>query len=51
LLLPLISIPLAVRLVRTVWRESGRPLNLALKGTGQLHLLMGILLSVASLIG
>ena len=51
MLLPLASLPLAVRLLRSVWREQGRPLNLALKGTGQLHLLLGVLLSAASLLG
>lgn len=45
--LPLLTLPLAIRLVRTVVAPSGGPaLNLALKGTGQLHLLFGILFAI-----
>ncbi len=44
-LLPLLSLPLAWRLVRAVWTQEGRPLNAALKGTGQLHLVFGLLLA------
>ena len=39
--LPLLSLPLAVWLVRFVSRTEGRPLNQALKRTGQLHLVFG----------
>ncbi len=49
-LLPLLTLPLAIRLVRRVYREEGRPLNLALKGTGQLHLLFGVLYALGLLI-
>ena len=38
-LLPLLTLPLAVSLVRAVFGEQGRPLNRALAGTGRLHLL------------
>jgi 1,4-dihydroxy-2-naphthoate octaprenyltransferase len=38
-----LSLPLAAWLVRYVWRTDGRPLNQALKRTGQLHLLFGLL--------
>jgi 1,4-dihydroxy-2-naphthoate octaprenyltransferase len=46
-LLPLLSLPLAIWLVRFVSRTEGRPLNLALKRTGQLHLLFGVLFAAA----
>ena len=49
-LLPLLTLPLALRLARFVWRESGRPLNAALKGTGQLHLLFGLLYAASYLL-
>jgi 1,4-dihydroxy-2-naphthoate polyprenyltransferase len=49
--LPLLSLPLAVWLVRYVGRTSGRPLNLALKRTGQLHLLFGVLFALALWLG
>lgn len=41
--LPWLTIPLAVKLVRSVFAQEGRPLNAALAGTGRLHLLFGIL--------
>ncbi|NLG71775.1 MAG: 1,4-dihydroxy-2-naphthoate polyprenyltransferase [Chloroflexi bacterium] len=41
-----LSLPLAVRLVRMIWRVSGRPLNEALAGTGQLTLLYSLLFSL-----
>lgn len=45
--LPLLTLPFAVRLVRTVVASTDGPvLNVALKGTGQLHLLFGILLAI-----
>ena len=44
-LLPLLSLPLLFRLLRTVRTVSGRPLNAALGGTGQLELVFGILLT------
>jgi 1,4-dihydroxy-2-naphthoate polyprenyltransferase len=45
--LPLLSLPLGVWLVRFVGRVEGRPLNQALKRTGQLHLLFGLLFAAA----
>jgi 1,4-dihydroxy-2-naphthoate octaprenyltransferase len=49
--LPLLSLPLAVWLVRFVGRNEGRPLNDALKRTGQLHLLFGVLFAAALWLG
>jgi 1,4-dihydroxy-2-naphthoate octaprenyltransferase len=49
--LPILSLPLAVALVRYVNRTQGRPLNLALKRTGQLHLLFGVLFAAALWVG
>jgi 1,4-dihydroxy-2-naphthoate octaprenyltransferase len=49
--LPLLSSPLAVQLVRFVGRTDGRPLNQALKRTGQLHLLFGLLFAAALWLG
>ncbi len=46
-LLPWLTIPLAASLVRLVATEQGRPLNRALKGTGQLHLLFGLLFALS----
>jgi 1,4-dihydroxy-2-naphthoate polyprenyltransferase len=45
--LPLLSVPLAIWLMRFVGRAEGRPLNQALKRTGQLHLLYGVLFAAA----
>jgi 1,4-dihydroxy-2-naphthoate polyprenyltransferase len=41
--LPLLTLPLAVKLVRLVFTATGRPLNGALAGTGRLHLFFGAL--------
>jgi 1,4-dihydroxy-2-naphthoate polyprenyltransferase len=49
--LPLLSLPLAAWLVRFVSRTDGRPLNQALKRTGQLHLLFGVLFAAALWVG
>jgi 1,4-dihydroxy-2-naphthoate polyprenyltransferase len=49
-LLPLLTLPLALPLVRTVLDEQGRPLNRALAGTGRLHLLFGILFAAGLLL-
>lgn len=50
LLLPILSIPIALHLVSTVLRGAdGRRLNEVLKGTAQLHLLLGALLAVGIL--
>ena len=48
--LPWLTLPLAIRLVRLVWTAEGRPLNRALVGTGQLHLIFGALLAVSLLL-
>ena len=49
--LPLLSLPLAIWLVRFVSRTDGRPLNQALKRTGQLHLLFGLLFALGLWLG
>ncbi len=49
--LPLLSLPLGVWLVRFVGQTEGRPLNRALKRTGQLHLLFGVLIALALWLG
>jgi 1,4-dihydroxy-2-naphthoate octaprenyltransferase len=48
-LLPLLTLPLALPLIRTVFTVQGRPLNRALAGTGRLHLLFGVLLAAGLL--
>jgi 1,4-dihydroxy-2-naphthoate octaprenyltransferase len=45
--LPWLSLPLGVWLVRFIWRTEGRALNRALKRTGQLHLVFGLLFAAA----
>ena len=49
-LLLLLTLPLAVSLIRTVFTVEGRPLNLALGGTGRLHMLFGVLLTIGLLL-
>ncbi|MBK9711056.1 MAG: 1,4-dihydroxy-2-naphthoate polyprenyltransferase [Kouleothrix sp.] len=49
-LLPLLTLPLAVQMVRTVLAEQGRPLNRVLAGTGRLHLLFGALFALGLLL-
>ena len=49
--LPLLSLPLAVWLAGFIRRAEGRPLNQALKRTGQLHLLFGVLFAIALWLG
>jgi len=49
-LLPLLTLPIAVALVRTVFGVEGRPLNRALAGTGRLHMLFGVLLAIGLLL-
>jgi 1,4-dihydroxy-2-naphthoate polyprenyltransferase len=44
-----LSLPLAVRLVRQIYRDTGRALNLALAGTGQFELVFAILFSIGLL--
>jgi 1,4-dihydroxy-2-naphthoate polyprenyltransferase len=51
LLLSWLSIPLAVRWARFVSAQSGRPLNRALGGTGQLTLLYGLLFALGLVLG
>jgi 1,4-dihydroxy-2-naphthoate octaprenyltransferase len=45
-LLPLVSVPLAIRLFRTVSSREGRDLNPALAATGQLELIFSLLFSL-----
>ena len=45
-LLPLLTLPVALPLLRAMRAESGPALNRTLKGTGQLHMLFGALLAV-----
>jgi len=47
--LPWLTLPLAVRLVRIVLTQTGRQLIPALKGTGLLHLLFGLLFAASLL--
>jgi 1,4-dihydroxy-2-naphthoate octaprenyltransferase len=49
--LPLLSLPLAYWLARFVGSTEGRPLNRALKRTGQLHLMFGLLFAAAMWLG
>jgi 1,4-dihydroxy-2-naphthoate octaprenyltransferase len=49
-LLPLLTLPIAIALIRTVFSVEGRPLNRALAGTGRLHLLFGVLLTIGLLL-
>lgn len=48
-LLPLLTLPLATRLMRAVATQEGRQLNAALKGTGRLHLAFGVLFAASLL--
>jgi 1,4-dihydroxy-2-naphthoate octaprenyltransferase len=41
-----LSLPLALRLVRQIYRDTGRALNLALAGTGQFELVFAVLFSI-----
>lgn len=49
-LLPLLTLPLAARLLGIVLREDGPALNRALKGSGQLELAFGVLLALGLLL-
>lgn len=49
-LLPWLAAPFAAGPLRTVLKEEGRALNAALKGTGRLHLVFGLLYAVALLV-
>jgi 1,4-dihydroxy-2-naphthoate polyprenyltransferase len=44
-----LSLPLALRLVRQIYRDTGRSLNLALAGTGQFELVFAVLFSIGLL--
>ncbi len=44
-MLPWLTLPLAIRLMRQVWRDEGPALNLALRRTAGLHLCFGVLLA------
>ena len=48
--LPWLSLPLAVALIRRVYRDSGAALNASLARTAQLHLLFGFLLAATLLL-
>jgi len=50
ILLPWLSIPLAMRLLDEVGTQRGRPLNKALAGTARLHLVFGVLLTLGLVI-
>lgn len=41
-LLPLITLPLGIKMIRALFTRTGTALNPVLKGTGQLHLIYGI---------
>lgn len=45
-LLPWITAPLSVRLLRTIWKENGAVLNAALAGTARLALLFSLMLAI-----
>jgi 1,4-dihydroxy-2-naphthoate octaprenyltransferase len=49
-LLTWLSLPLAIKLVRTVWTVQGRPLNAALAGSGRLAFLFSCLFFLGMLI-
>jgi 1,4-dihydroxy-2-naphthoate octaprenyltransferase len=46
-MLPWLTLPLGLRLVREVWRREGPALNLILRQTAGLHLIFGVLLAVS----
>ncbi len=46
-MLPWLTLPLGLRLVREVWRTEGPALNLILRQTAGLHLIFGVLLAVS----
>jgi 1,4-dihydroxy-2-naphthoate octaprenyltransferase len=48
--LPWLTLPLAIKLVRVVFTQEGRPLNAALAGTGRLHLAFGVLWAIGIMI-
>lgn len=50
-LLSWLSLPLALRLVKQIYNDTGRALNRALAGTGQFELIFAILFSIGLLLG
>ncbi|WP_408956168.1 1,4-dihydroxy-2-naphthoate polyprenyltransferase [Natroniella sp. ANB-PHB2] len=46
---PFLTLPLGGRLTKEVFQETGRALNLTLKGTGKLHLIFGLLFAISLL--
>ncbi len=50
-LLSSLSLPMAYSLIGQVWRESGRPLNLALAAAGRLTLVFSLLFSLGLIVG
>jgi 1,4-dihydroxy-2-naphthoate polyprenyltransferase len=46
-MLPWLTLPLGLRLVRDIWRGEGAALNLALRQTAGLHLVFGVLLAAS----
>ena len=50
-LLVWLSVPLALNLIDRVGKQRGRPLNLALRDTGRLHMVFGALLTLGLLLG
>ncbi|MFO3797413.1 MAG: prenyltransferase, partial [Anaerolineales bacterium] len=49
-ILPWLALPKAIRLIRQVWKEHGRALNLTLAGTGQIALIYSVLFWLGLLI-
>ncbi len=46
-ILPWLTLPLGIRLVREVWRSEGAALNLVLRRTAGLHMVFGVLLAAS----
>jgi len=46
-ILPWLTMPLGIRLMREVWRSEGAPLNVVLRQTAALHLAFGVLLAAS----
>jgi 1,4-dihydroxy-2-naphthoate polyprenyltransferase len=49
-ILPWLTLPLGIRLVRAVWRDEGAALNAVLRQTAALHLAFGVLLAAGFLL-
>jgi 1,4-dihydroxy-2-naphthoate octaprenyltransferase len=50
IMLSWLSLPLAISMIQMIWKVSGRPLNLALAGTGRLTLIYAVLFSLGLII-